>query len=421
MKATNKVNYSELKATISQLPARVKGKFEFEVNTKNDGYPSLARFVNAKSSTLKGAVKEAAAVAEEYRDRYNADFTMIFVYMNDRYVGSVSLGDANAFRCDFGNIAGNEETNTAAGEIEWESDEKSAEEMEALGLEAFGPAAYTSEPVTTTPMIKQYEEMKKKHPDAVLLFRCGDFYECFSDDAVTASEILGITLTKRNGLAAPIYLAGFPHHALDTYLPKLVRAGKRVAICEALEDPKTTTKAVKRETSKPATESAPAAAPAPAPAAPIEGSKPTAYKIPQVKFSYTRDLNSPFGFISSSADAVEVLRKTYEDGEIDYQEFIKVIYLARNNKILGVHASTAGSGTASIFDIKGILTGALLAKAEAIILAHNHPSGNLKPSYQDDQITRDLKAGAKTLGLNLYDHVILTSESYYSYADNGKM
>ena len=98
-----------------------------------------------------------------------------------------------------------------------------------------------------TPLMKQYIEMKKKHPDAVLLFRVGDFYETFSEDAVEASRILGITLTRRaNGKAQSVELAGFPHHALDTYLPKLVRAGKRVAICEQLEDPKLTKKLVKR-------------------------------------------------------------------------------------------------------------------------------------------------------------------------------
>ena len=101
--------------------------------------------------------------------------------------------------------------------------------------------------VVETPLMKQYFEMKAKHPDAVLLFRVGDFYETFSEDAITASEILGITLTKRaNGYASDVELAGFPHHALDTYLPKLVRAGKRVAICEQLEDPKLTKKLVKR-------------------------------------------------------------------------------------------------------------------------------------------------------------------------------
>lgn len=101
--------------------------------------------------------------------------------------------------------------------------------------------------IAETPLMTQYVEMKKKHPDAVLLFRVGDFYETFSDDAIAASEILGITLTRRaNGKAAYVELAGFPHHALDTYLPKLVRAGKRVAICEQLEDPKLTKKLVKR-------------------------------------------------------------------------------------------------------------------------------------------------------------------------------
>ena len=93
--------------------------------------------------------------------------------------------------------------------------------------------------VADTPLMTQYKEMKKKHPDAILMFRVGDFYEMMGGDAVKASEILGITLTRRrNGKAGSIELAGFPHHALDTYLPKLVRAGQRVAICEQLEDPK---------------------------------------------------------------------------------------------------------------------------------------------------------------------------------------
>ncbi len=101
--------------------------------------------------------------------------------------------------------------------------------------------------IVETPLMKQYMAMKQKHPDAILLFRVGDFYETFSEDAIASSEILGITLTRRaNGSAQFVELAGFPHHALDTYLPKLVRAGKRVAICEQLEDPKTTKKLVKR-------------------------------------------------------------------------------------------------------------------------------------------------------------------------------
>ena len=103
------------------------------------------------------------------------------------------------------------------------------------------------EDIVLTPMMKQFLELKAKHPDAVMLFRCGDFYETYSTDAVLASEILGITLTKRaNGKGKTIEMAGFPHHALDTYLPKLIRVGKRVAICDQLEDPKLTKKLVKR-------------------------------------------------------------------------------------------------------------------------------------------------------------------------------
>ena len=101
--------------------------------------------------------------------------------------------------------------------------------------------------VVETPMMKQFFDIKRKYPDAVLLFRCGDFYETYSSDAVECAGILGITLTRRaNGSAKTVEMAGFPHHALDTYLPKLVRAGKRVAICDQLEDPKLTKKIVKR-------------------------------------------------------------------------------------------------------------------------------------------------------------------------------
>ena len=105
-----------------------------------------------------------------------------------------------------------------------------------------------NEDIVLTPMMKQFLDLKAKHPDAVMLFRCGDFYETYSTDAIVASEILGITLTKRNNGKAgqTIEMAGFPHHALDTYLPKLIRAGKRVAICDQLEDPKLTKKLVKR-------------------------------------------------------------------------------------------------------------------------------------------------------------------------------
>lgn len=101
--------------------------------------------------------------------------------------------------------------------------------------------------IVETPLMKQYFDIKAKHPDAILLFRVGDFYEMYGEDAVTGAEILGIVQTKRaNGVGQHVEMAGFPHHALDSYLPKLVRAGKRVAICDQLEDPKMTKKLVKR-------------------------------------------------------------------------------------------------------------------------------------------------------------------------------
>ena len=104
-----------------------------------------------------------------------------------------------------------------------------------------------AEKATETPLMKQYFSFKSKYPDAMLLFRVGDFYETYGEDAVKSSEILGIVLTKRSSaIADSIELAGFPHHALDTYLPKLVRAGLKVAVCEQLEDPKLTKKLVKR-------------------------------------------------------------------------------------------------------------------------------------------------------------------------------
>ena len=100
---------------------------------------------------------------------------------------------------------------------------------------------------TETPMMKQFFAVKAEHPEALLLFRCGDFYETYGDDALTASKVLGIVLTKRSN-AAPdaIPMAGFPYHSLETYLPRLVRAGYKVAVCDQLEDPKLTKKIVKR-------------------------------------------------------------------------------------------------------------------------------------------------------------------------------
>ena len=97
-----------------------------------------------------------------------------------------------------------------------------------------------------TPLMKQYNTIKAKYPDAILLFRVGDFYETFGQDAIKTAQILGITLTKRNNGSDNLELAGFPHHSIDSYLPKLVRAGLRVAICDQLEDPKSVKGIVKR-------------------------------------------------------------------------------------------------------------------------------------------------------------------------------
>src|SRR5215469_840233 len=100
---------------------------------------------------------------------------------------------------------------------------------------------------TDTPLMQQHRAIKQRYPDAILLFRVGDFYETFGEDAIVASKVLGITLTKRNnGAAASAELAGFPHHALDSYLHKLVKAGHRVAVCDQLEDPKSVKGIVKR-------------------------------------------------------------------------------------------------------------------------------------------------------------------------------
>ncbi|HWY13017.1 MAG TPA: DNA mismatch repair protein MutS, partial [Bacteroidia bacterium] len=105
----------------------------------------------------------------------------------------------------------------------------------------------TDKKIADTPLMRQYSTIKAKYPDALLLFRVGDFYETFGEDAIKAANILGIVLTKRaNGTGTFIELAGFPYHSLDSYLPKLVRAGQRVAICDQLEDPKLTKKIVKR-------------------------------------------------------------------------------------------------------------------------------------------------------------------------------
>ena len=152
--------------------------------------------------------------------------------LRDEYIKVCGLKSWNALKAYYKKVNNQPESDIVAEEETSYPDTQVKEEDKKSKI-------HVGTGICETPLMKQYMEMKKKHPDAILLFRVGDFYETFSEDAIAASEILGITLTRRaNGNAANVELAGFPHHALDTYLPRLVSAGRRVAICEQLEDPK---------------------------------------------------------------------------------------------------------------------------------------------------------------------------------------
>lgn len=137
------------------------------------------------------------------------------------------------------------EYQTAKAQTESHDGEDSANESESSSEDSDSPAKYDEDTRAHDKfLVFNYEEMKKKHPDAILLFRCGDFYECYEDDAQIAANILGITVRER--FRTGLRMAGFPHHALDTYLPRLIRAGQRVAICDQMNDPHLTKKLVKR-------------------------------------------------------------------------------------------------------------------------------------------------------------------------------
>lgn len=287
-----------------------------------------------------------------------------------------------------------------------------------------------------TPLMAQYRQMKAKHPDAVILFRVGDFYETFCEDAVTASDILGITLTRRANGKSDVELAGFPHHALDTYLPRLVRAGKRVAICEQLQD--VNNKMVKREEVRPGImrdqEEAPTREPKPTPRLQklyqpslfdgmdcCESKADYAY-IPQIKLSYVCEPQVRANpVVTNSQSIANVLRDSYEEGEIELRECFKAVYLSQSNKVLGIQLISMGGLTSTVVDAKLIYKGALLSNAASVIIAHNHPSGQLKPSEKDDLLTKRVAEGCNTLDLALLDHIIITAESHYSYADNGRL
>lgn len=146
------------------------------------------------------------------------------------------------------------------------------------------------------------------------------------------------------------------------------------------------------------------------------------YKIPKIKLTYVADvgvIEKPA--LRNSVKVAEVFRNSYEEGEIDFTEQFKVLYLSRTLKPLGLVNHSGGHTTNCLVDIKLILVGALLTKAECIMVSHNHPSGNLAPSAQDDQVTQQIKTGCEAVGLRLLDHVIVTRGGHYSYCDNQRL
>ncbi|MBD5319374.1 MAG: JAB domain-containing protein [Bacteroides sp.] len=145
------------------------------------------------------------------------------------------------------------------------------------------------------------------------------------------------------------------------------------------------------------------------------------YKIPQIKLSYVADVKVEKPNIMDSGSVSRVFRETYDDDEIDYRESFKVAYLNRANKVVGVHTISSGGTAATVVDLKMIFSGALLANATSIILCHNHPSGSILPSPQDDSLTRKMVEAGKILEIRVLDHVIITRTDHYSYADNSKL
>ena len=144
------------------------------------------------------------------------------------------------------------------------------------------------------------------------------------------------------------------------------------------------------------------------------------YKIPQVRLTYVGE-PSMKETVTCSGDSAEIFRQSFEDGEIEYTEHFKVMYLNRASKLLGIHEVSCGGTAACIVDVKVIFSGALLANAASIIVCHNHPSGNVRPSIYDDNLTRKLVAAGKILDIEVRDALIITKDNYFSYCDEGKM
>lgn len=144
------------------------------------------------------------------------------------------------------------------------------------------------------------------------------------------------------------------------------------------------------------------------------------YKVGEVELTYkltTRNKNK----VSSSADAYQILLPTFKEGTIDYKEYFKVLYLNQANQVLGFTQISEGGITETSVDVRVILQAALLTNSVSLILAHNHPSGNLKPSKQDLELTQFIKEAAELMRIRVLDHIILTSEKYYSFADEGEI
>ncbi len=145
------------------------------------------------------------------------------------------------------------------------------------------------------------------------------------------------------------------------------------------------------------------------------------YTIPQIRLSYVSDYSVEHPKILIASDIARFIRTTYADGEIEYRECFKVLYLSRAHKILGFQTISEGVTTHCLVDSKMIFTGALLANAHGIVLCHNHPSGELRPSIQDDSITNKIAAAAKYFDIEVVDHVIVTRNGFYSYRDDGRI
>ena len=145
------------------------------------------------------------------------------------------------------------------------------------------------------------------------------------------------------------------------------------------------------------------------------------YKIPRIKMMYVSDYTKPLERITGSSDTAAMLRDSFEPGEIEMQEYFKVMYLNKANRVIGIHTVAMGGTDMTAVDARILFAGALTAQATSMVLCHNHPSGRCFPSLQDDNLTRKLSDGAKLLDMHILDHIIISANDYFSYADNGKL